>query len=150
MGQCLALLCPDANDDGPPKPGPEPGPKPGPEPEPEYKHNTIEDLKKQKYEDIRKKLEVENSNFEDPLFPKSKGSIGPSRTPHHENIKWMRAQDIASNPVFVTDVTTRFDVEQGKLGDCWFLATLANLPAHPEVFKKVMDKKQTFNNNPGN
>ena len=146
MGQYLAFLCPDPNDDGPPKPGPDPEP----EPEPEYKHNTIEDLKKQKYEDIRKKLEAENSNFEDPLFPKTKSSIGPSRTSYHENIKWMRAQDIASNPVFVTDGTTRFDIEQGKLGDCWFLAALANLPAHPEVFKKVMDKKQTFNNNPGN
>ena len=152
MGQCLALLCPDANDDGPPKPGPEPGPKPGPEPEPEYKHNTIEDLKKQKYEDIIKKLVAENSSFEDPLFPKTKSSIGPigPRASSLESIKWMRAQDIASNPMLVTDGTTRFDINQGALGDCWFLATLANLPAHPKVFNKVMDKNQTFDKNPGN
>ena len=144
MGQCLALLCPDANDDGPPKPGPEP--------EPEYKHITIEDLKKQKYEDIKKKLEAENSNFEDPLFPKTKSSIGPigPRASSLESIKWMRAQDIASNPMLVTDGTTRFDINQGALGDCWFLATLANLPAHPKVFNKVMDKNQTFDKNPGN
>ena len=147
MGQYLAFLCPDPNDDGPPKPGPDPEPEPGPEPEPEYKHNTIEDLKKQKYEDIRKKLEAENSNFEDPLFPKTKSSIGPISDSNL--IKWKRAEDIASNPVLVKDGTTRFDINQGALGDCWFLATLANLPAHPKVFNKVMDKKQTFNNNPG-
>ena len=44
---------------------------------------------------------------------------------------------------------TRFDINQGKLGDCWFLATLANLPAYPRVFDKVLDKSQSFENNPG-
>ena len=153
MGQILSTLCPclfgnHANDDQPPKP------KPRPEPEPEYKHNTIEDLKKQKYEDIKKNLEAEKSNFEDPLFPKSKSSIGPidpRRTGFSaDDVKWTRAEDIADNPVFVKDGTSRFDINQGSLGDCWFLATLANLPAHPKVFNKVMNEKQTFDKNPGN
>ena len=38
---------------------------------------SIEDLKKQKYEDIKKKLQEEKNTFEDPLFPKSQSSIGP-------------------------------------------------------------------------
>ena len=39
--------------------------------------NSIEDLKKQKYEIIKKKMERENRKFEDPLFPRSNSSIGP-------------------------------------------------------------------------
>ena len=31
----------------------------------------------QKYEDIKAKLEREKANFEDPLFPKTKNTIGP-------------------------------------------------------------------------
>ena len=58
----------------------------------DYKPNTIEDLKKQNYEEIKKNLEVAQKNFEDPLFPKSKISIGPS----HDGITWARAGDIAA------------------------------------------------------
>ena len=69
-------------------------------------------------------------------------------------IKWMRAEEIARNhnyvkPLLFKEGPTRFDINQGKLGDCWFLATLANLPAYPKVFNKVLDKSQSFENNPG-
>ena len=69
-------------------------------------------------------------------------------------VKWLRAEEIAKKngdlkPVLFKDGPTRFDINQGKLGDCWFLATLANLPAFPQVFDKVMDKNQSFENNPG-
>ena len=47
------------------------------------KSNTIEDLKKQKYEDIKKKLEEDKVTFEDPLFPKTQSSIGPINLKTH-------------------------------------------------------------------
>ena len=48
--------------------------------------NNIEDLKNQKYEDIKKKLEEDKVTFEDPLFPKTQSSIGPInlKTPPEE------------------------------------------------------------------
>ena len=68
-------------------------------------------------------------------------------------VKWMRAKEIAKGngyerPLVFKENHTRFDINQGYLGDCWFLAALALLPAYPKVFDKVMDRKQTFDNNP--
>ena len=70
-----------------------------------------------------------------------------------KKVKWMRAKEIAKGngyerPLVFKENHTRFDINQGYLGDCWFLAALALLPAYPKVFDKVMDKKQTFDNNP--
>jgi len=70
-----------------------------------------------------------------------------------KKVKWMRAKDIAKGngyerPHVFKENHTRFDINQGYLGDCWFLAALALLPAYPKVFDKVMDQKQTFDNNP--
>ena len=70
-----------------------------------------------------------------------------------KKVKWMRAKEIAKGngyerPLVFKENHTRFDINQGYLGDCWFLAALALLPAYPKVFDKVMDRKQTFDNNP--
>ena len=68
-------------------------------------------------------------------------------------IKWMRPEEIAKQngfekPLFFKAGPTRFDVNQGAVGDCWFLAALALLPAHPKVFNNVVCANQTFENNP--
>ena len=70
-----------------------------------------------------------------------------------KKVKWMRAKDIAKEngyerPLVFKENHTRFDINQGGVGDCWFLAALALLPAYPKVFDNVMDRKQTFDNNP--
>ena len=70
-----------------------------------------------------------------------------------KKVKWMRAKDIAKRygyerPQVFKKNHTRFDINQGGVGDCWFLAALALLPAYPKVFDNVMDQKQTFDNNP--
>ena len=70
-----------------------------------------------------------------------------------KKVKWMRAKEIAKGngyerPLVFKKNHTRFDINQGYLGDCWFLAALALLPAYPKVFDNVMDQKQTFDNNP--
>ena len=38
----------------------------------------------------------------------------------------------------------RFDINQGEIGDCWFLAALANLAEDRESFKKVVPSDQDF------
>ena len=134
----------------------------------DFKPIEIADLKKQNYQEIKKKqvipfanvklcfkyvysfrLEENNETFEDPLFPKSLSSIGQTdESPELKNVKWMRAKDIAhkleKKAVLFSNGPRRCDINQGSIGDCWFLATLANLPSQVRLFEKVVPTDQSI------
>ena len=38
--------------------------------------------------------------------------------------------------------TNRFDINQGEIGNCWFLAALANLVENRRAFDRVVPAKQ--------
>ncbi|VDK34755.1 unnamed protein product, partial [Anisakis simplex] len=42
---------------------------------------------------------------------------------------------------------SRFDVDQGELGDCWLLAAVADLTLHDELFYRVVPPDQSFTEN---
>ncbi|XP_051881416.1 LOW QUALITY PROTEIN: calpain-2 catalytic subunit-like [Pristis pectinata] len=82
--------------------------------------------------------------FEDPLFPAAGSSLG--------NVKervafWRRPHEILRNPQFFVKGVSRFDVCQGNVGDCWFLAALASLTMQQELFDHVVPPDQDFHRN---
>ena len=82
-------------------------------------------------------------------FPPNNLSYYGNDDDQNENITWMRASEIAQqngkDPVFFDrQGASRFDVKQGKIGNCWFLAALSDLPMYPKLFKKVVDPDQNF------
>ena len=82
-------------------------------------------------------------------FPPNNSSYYGNDDDLNETITWMRASEIAQkngkDPLFFDQHgASRFDVKQGKLGNCWFLAALSDLPMHPKLFKKVVDPVQNF------
>lgn len=102
--------------------------------------------------------------FEDFEFPANESSIGNCLG---RKIQWKRphvlaldlhpilccfkvikcvSQEISPNAKFTADGVTRFDVLQGELGDCWFLAALGNLTLHPALFQEVVpaDNEWTY------
>jgi Calpain family cysteine protease len=68
-----------------------------------------------------------------------------------QNVQWLRPHEICKDsrfqkeskselitPQFVVEGFSRFDVQQGELGDCWFLAALAALAENKTLLQKVV------------
>jgi len=43
----------------------------------------------------------------------------------------------------------RFDINQGRLGDCWFLASVASLTLNPILFNMIIPANQNLNRTEG-
>jgi len=100
----------------------------------------------QDYYDLRQKCLDSGSLFVDPMFPPCQVSIyGASDTSGDApQIEWVRAKDLATDPRMFVEGPTRFDVNQGTLGDCWMLAAMANLTLVDELLHKVVPDDQGF------
>lgn len=60
---------------------------------------------------------------------------------HYE---WLRPHEICENPEFFVEGFSRFDVQQGELGDCWLLAACANLTQDQKMFLRVVPEDNSF------
>lgn len=54
-----------------------------------------------------------------------------------EDLEWKRASEIYANPCIFKDGIDPNDVNQGALGDCYFLAALSSLAEFPKRVKKL-------------
>jgi hypothetical protein len=72
-----------------------------------------------------------------------------------KDIVWKRPEEIASivsetneKPKFVADGISRFDINQGSIGDCWAVSVIANLAStvkhNPEILDQVFDATPSF------
>lgn len=84
--------------------------------------------------------------FEDPEFPASDESLQFSRRVDR-HIEWLRPMEFADNPQFFVDGYSRFDVQQGELGDCWLLAAAATLTQDSKMFFHVVPEDNSFDEN---
>merc|ERR1712004_132182 len=93
---------------------------------------------------FKQKLLEGKKLFKDRDFPPNDASFSQtSKVPVPYNMKWMRASEISKNPKFFVGGATRFDVNQGSLGDCWFLAGMASLAMRKDLFAKVVPMDQS-------
>ncbi|SPP76982.1 calpain-B [Drosophila guanche] len=84
--------------------------------------------------------------FEDPDFPANNASLMFSKRPDRY-IEWRRPAEIVDDPQFFVEGYSRFDVQQGELGDCWLLAAAANLTQDSTLFFRVIPPDQDFQEN---
>nr|XP_012330966.1 calpain-13 [Aotus nancymaae]XP_012330968.1 calpain-13 [Aotus nancymaae]XP_021530108.1 calpain-13 [Aotus nancymaae] len=86
--------------------------------------------------------------FEDETFPATNSSIGQKllQSKPISRVLWKRPQDLPGGvPHFVLDGVSRFDIQQGEAGDCWFLAALGSLTQNPQYMRKILiDERQSF------
>lgn len=60
-------------------------------------------------------------------------------------IEWKRPSELVQKPLFIVGTASRFDIDQGALGDCWFLASIGALCMHDDLFQRVVDENQNQN-----
>lgn len=90
------------------------------------------------FNEIRRKCLAAKKLYKDPDFQPSEKIL------RQKNVQWCRPGEICSDPKFVVDGFSRFDVNQGSLGDCWFLAALATLTQNKTRFHKVVPMDNEF------
>uniref|UniRef100_A0A8C7EWK7 Calpain 13 n=1 Tax=Neovison vison TaxID=452646 RepID=A0A8C7EWK7_NEOVI len=81
--------------------------------------------------------------FEDETFPAEPSSIGLHLLQGKDisSLRWVRPKDILngkSEPHFILEGASRFDIQQGDAGDCWFLAALGSLTLNQQHLQKIL------------
>ena len=52
-------------------------------------------------------------------------------------MEWKRPHELTEEPKLFDEGSSRFDINQGELGDCWLLAALANLTMNKKLLYQV-------------
>ncbi|XP_076750450.1 calpain A isoform X2 [Xylocopa sonorina] len=100
----------------------------------------------QDFNTLRRECLSTGTLFEDPEFPANDSSLYFSRRPDRY-IEWKRPMEIVDDPQLFVEGFSRFDVQQGELGDCWLLAAVANLTMDSNLFFQVVPEDQSFEEN---
>ncbi|XP_077197117.1 calpain-13-like isoform X2 [Paroedura picta] len=100
----------------------------------------------QDFVDLRDHCLSRGTLFEDDTFPAHFSSIGPRILPDDKlhQIQWRRPYDMVENPELILDGVSRFDILQGIIADCWFLAALGSLTVQQRFLENVVPKDQDF------
>ncbi|CAH1642451.1 unnamed protein product [Spodoptera littoralis] len=97
----------------------------------------------QDFKEIRARCYSEGRLFEDPEFPANDRSLYYKERLDRP-ITWLRPKEICDDPQLFVEGYSRFDVQQGELGDCWLLAAVANLTLHRKLYFQVVPDDQSF------
>ncbi|XP_022089752.1 calpain-9-like [Acanthaster planci] len=79
---------------------------------------------------------LEGNLYEDPDFPADTSSLFLDAE-RNKDIVWKRPSEICDEPCMFVDGTSREDVIQGILSDCWFLAACAGIAQHKDLVRRV-------------
>uniref|UniRef100_A0A8C6L406 Calpain 6 n=1 Tax=Nothobranchius furzeri TaxID=105023 RepID=A0A8C6L406_NOTFU len=108
--------------------------------------------KNQHYADLKQNCIRDKILFEDPEFPATNSSLYYSK-PIPGRVEWKRPGEICESPhLFVAGISSH-DLNQGEVGNCWFVAACSCLALKPHLWQKVIPdwKEQEWDpNHPGN
>ncbi|CAF1216362.1 unnamed protein product [Adineta steineri] len=105
----------------------------------------IKPYKNQVYETLKDKHDSTNL-FVDPEFPANSKSIYHSGK-RLNDVKWFRPTTVYQKPQFVIDGYQRGDLDQGEIGNCWFIAGAGAVTLNPDLLQRVVPANQSFDEN---
>lgn len=108
--------------------------------------NNPEKFLDQDFQQLKQFCLKERLRFRDNLFPPELKSIGLGSLKRDDlwKVVWKRPYELVPNPVYIAQGTSRFDFIQGRLGNCWFLASVGALTFQKRIMKQVIQDDQTF------
>ena len=89
----------------------------------------------QDYHDIEANHDEFNL-FKDDYFPAQNSSLGTTQYITN-SITWRRPKDVVHDPKFCVSGFHRSDLNQGGIGNCWFIAALGTIMRNRNLFDKV-------------
>ncbi|XP_028634826.1 calpain-13 isoform X2 [Grammomys surdaster] len=98
-------------------------------------------FKNQDFRSLRDQCLSRGRLFIDDTFPAEASSIGQKllKGKRLSKLEWKRPQDLSFGPPhFILEGASRFDIQQGRAGDCWFLAALGSLTQNPQCLQKIL------------
>ncbi|XP_037322626.2 calpain-2 catalytic subunit-like isoform X2 [Pungitius pungitius] len=96
--------------------------------------------------------------FVDNTFPPNNQSLGDLRDfgrRQEAQVEWLRPADILKaqkksvDPIFCSKGASRFDFDQGSVGDCWLLAAISSLTFRKGLLAQVVPMDQNFSDYAG-
>ncbi|KAM9789047.1 calpain-5-like [Neosynchiropus ocellatus] len=93
--------------------------------------------KNQHYSELKSACIKDKKLFEDPEFPATNSSLYFRRAPPGV-VRWKRPGEISSDPHLFVEGISAHDLNQGIVGNCWFVAACSCLALKPNLWKKVI------------
>lgn len=125
---------------------------------------SITPFKDQDYNELVGDYDADNL-FEDPEFAADYSSLYYTKSPS-SSIVWRRPtvsstsyffywrvilkslfQEVFEEPTFISNDIDRNDMNQGSVGNCWFIAAVVGIMQSPALLNKVIPKEQSFSEN---
>ncbi|XP_077447835.1 calpain-5-like [Stigmatopora argus] len=92
--------------------------------------------KNQHYSVLKKDCLKSKKLFEDPEFPCIDASLYFRKPPGR--VQWKRPGEISNDPHLFVEGVSAHDLNQGSVGNCWFVAACSCLALKPNLWKKVI------------
>ncbi|XP_061903699.1 calpain-5-like [Entelurus aequoreus] len=93
--------------------------------------------KNQHYAELKKECIKSKKLFEDPEFPAIDSSLY-FRKPPRGIAQWKRPGEISNDPHLFVEGVSSHDLNQGSVGNCWFVAACSCLALKPNLWKRVI------------
>ncbi|XP_062262442.1 calpain-5-like [Platichthys flesus] len=93
--------------------------------------------KNQHYAELKSNCIRDKTLFEDPEFPAINTSLY-FRKPPSGTVQWKRPGEISNDPHLFVEGISSHDLNQGVVGNCWFVAACSCLALKPNLWKKVI------------